>query len=53
MERSKHVKFRQGQIAHRGDIFVGGNVAAYNGFVRVKKGSAAAAASLDEEETDV
>lgn len=53
IEHSKHAKFRQGQIAHRGDIFAGGNVAAYNGFVRVKKGSAAAAASLDEEETDV
>ncbi len=52
VERSKHVKFRQGQIAHRGDIFVGGNVAAYNGFIRVKKGSAAAAASLEEDETD-
>ncbi len=53
IEHSKHTKFKEGQIAHRGDIFVGGNVAAYNGFVRVKKGSAAAAASLDEEETDV
>lgn len=37
IQRSAHYKFKQGQIAHRGDIFVGGNVAAYNGFVRVKK----------------
>ena len=40
IERSNEYKFQQGQIAHRGEIFVGGNVAAYNGFVRVKKGSA-------------
>lgn len=39
IQRSDHYKFKQGQIAHRGDIFVGGNVAAYNGFVRVKKHS--------------
>ena len=39
IQRSAHYKFKQGQIAHRGDIFVGGNVAAYNGFVRVKKGA--------------
>lgn len=37
--KSTEYKFKQGQIAYRGDIFVGGNVAAYNGFLRVKKGS--------------
>lgn len=40
VQRSTEYKFKQGQIAHRADIFVGGNVAAWNGFVRVKKGSA-------------
>ena len=37
IQRSNEYKFKQGQIAHRGDIFVGGNVDAYNGFLRVKK----------------
>lgn len=37
IQRSTHYKFKQGQIAHRGDVFAGGNVAAYNGFLRVKK----------------
>ena len=37
IQRSTEYKFKQGQIAHRGDIFAGGNVAAYNGFLRVKK----------------
>ena len=37
IKRSTEYKFKQGQIAHRGDIFVGGNVAAHNGFLRVKK----------------
>ncbi len=40
IRRSNDYKFKQGQIAHRGDVFVGGNVAAYNGFLRVKKGTA-------------
>ncbi len=40
IQRSTEYKFKQGQIAHRGDVFVGGNVAAYNGFLRVKKGTA-------------
>ncbi len=38
IQRSNEYKFKQGQIAHRADIFVGGNVAAHNGFLRVKKG---------------
>ena len=37
IQHSNEYKFKQGQIAHRGDIFVGGNVAAKNGFLRVKK----------------
>ena len=39
IQRSTEFKFKQGQIAHRADIFAGGNVAAYNGFLRVKKKS--------------
>lgn len=41
VQHSSEYKFKQGQIAHRADIFAGGNVAAWNGFVRVKKGAAA------------
>lgn len=37
MQRSTDFKFKQGIIAHRGSVFVGGNVVAHNGFVRVKK----------------
>ena len=37
VQKSTEYKFKQGQVAHRGDIFVGGNVAKYNGFLRVKK----------------
>lgn len=35
--KSTDYKFKQGQIAYRADIFAGGNVAAYNGFIRVKR----------------
>lgn len=35
--KSTDYKFKQGQIAYRADIFAGGAVAAYNGFIRVKK----------------
>lgn len=35
--KSTEYKFKQGQIAYRGDIFAGGAVAAYNGFLRVKR----------------
>lgn len=38
--KSTEYKFKQGQIAYRADIFAGGAVAAYNGFVRVKKAAA-------------
>lgn len=37
IKESEDYKFKEGQIAHRGSVFAGGNVVAYNGFVRVKK----------------
>ena len=37
IKRSEDSKFREGMIAHRGVVFVGGNVAAHNGFLRIKK----------------
>jgi HK97 family phage major capsid protein len=37
IQKSNDYKFRQGMVAHRGSVFVGGNVAAHNGFLRVKK----------------
>jgi HK97 family phage major capsid protein len=36
--RSTDYKFKQGMIAHRSSVFVGGNVISKNGFLRVKKG---------------
>lgn len=45
VEESNDYKFKQGQIAHRGEGFFGGNVTAYNGFIRVKK---AAVATVEE-----
>jgi HK97 family phage major capsid protein len=39
IKRSDDYKFRQGIIAHRGSVFIGGNVTAHNGFVRIKKGT--------------
>lgn len=41
MQRSTDFKFKQGIIAHRGSVFVGGNVVAHNGFLRVKKAAGA------------
>jgi len=35
--RSDDYKFKEGQIAYRASMLVGGAVAAYNGFIRVKK----------------
>lgn len=35
--RSTDAKFKEGMIAHRGVVFVGGNVASHNGFLRIKK----------------
>jgi HK97 family phage major capsid protein len=40
IQYSTDYKFKQGNIAHRGSVFMGGNVVAYNGFVRVKKAAA-------------
>ncbi|MFD3271513.1 phage major capsid protein [Paenibacillus dendritiformis] len=37
VEESRDYKFRSGQVAFRGSIWVGGNVAAYKGFNRIKK----------------
>jgi HK97 family phage major capsid protein len=37
IQRSTDYKFKQGMICHKGNIFVGGNVVAKNGFIRVKK----------------
>lgn len=35
---STEYKFKSGQIAHKAEMYVGGNTASCNGFVRVKKG---------------
>lgn len=35
--KSTDYKFKEGMIAHRGVAFIGGNVVAHNGFLRVKK----------------
>lgn len=37
VQRSTDYKFKQGMIANRASIFAGGNVIAYNGFLRIKK----------------
>ena len=37
IQRSTDYKFKQGMICHKGATFVGGNVVAHNGFIRVKK----------------
>jgi len=41
VKRSDDFKFKSGMIAHRGSVFVGGNVVSYNGFVRIKKAATA------------
>lgn len=41
IRRSTEYKFREGLIAHRSSVFLGGNVVSKNGFLRVKKGEAA------------
>lgn len=40
VQRSTDYKFKQGMIAHKGSVFAGGNVTSYNGFLRIKKGTA-------------
>ena len=37
VQHSTDYKFREGQIAHKAEFYAGGNVVAWNGFVRVKK----------------
>ncbi|MCI3922494.1 phage major capsid protein [Paenibacillus sp. TRM 82003] len=37
VQKSTDYKFQQGMVAHRASVFVGGNVVAKNGFLRVKK----------------
>lgn len=36
-KKSTEYKFKEGMICHKGVAFIGGNVAAHNGFIRVKK----------------
>lgn len=43
IQRSTDFKFRSGQVAHRGSVYVGGNVIKWNGFVRVKKATSSGA----------
>lgn len=40
VSRSTDYKFKQGMIAHKGVVFLGGNVVSKNGFLRVKKAAA-------------
>ena len=37
ISKSTDYKFKEGMIAFKGVIYAGGNVAAHNGFIRVKK----------------
>lgn len=37
VEESRDFKFKSGQVAYRGSVWAGGNVAMYKGFIRVKK----------------
>ena len=55
VKQSEDYKFEEGQIAHRGSVFAGGNVVAWNGFIRVKKAEATTSTSsgTDENEDDV
>lgn len=46
IKRSSEYQFRKGMIAFRGTVFLGGNVVKHNGFLRIKKGAAPAAASF-------
>lgn len=41
VEKSTDYKFKEGMVAFRGSVLAGGNVNAWKGFVRVKKGAAA------------
>ena len=48
VKQSEDFKFDEGQIAHKGVVFAGGNVVAWNGFVRVKKGEEATTTEPEE-----
>ena len=39
-QKSTEYKFKQGQIAYKACVFMGGNVVAKNGFIRVKNAQA-------------
>lgn len=41
IEEDGSYKFKEGMIAFRGEVYVGGNVAAYKGWLRIKKKAAA------------
>lgn len=41
-QKSTEYKFKQGQIAYKASVFMGGNVVAKNGFIRVKNADAKA-----------
>lgn len=43
--KSTDYKFKDGIICYKASVFTGGNVVGYNGFLRVKKGTASATAS--------
>lgn len=51
VKQSEDYKFEEGQIAHKGVVFAGGNVIASNGFVRVKK-AVATTENTDKKETE-
>ena len=53
VKQSEDFKFDEGQIAHKGVVFAGGNVVAWNGFVRVKKGEVATTPTEPEENLEV
>lgn len=42
LKKSTDYKFKEGMTSHRGVVFAGGNVVAYNGFLRVKKAAVTA-----------
>lgn len=42
IKEDESYKFKEGLIAYKGSVFVGGNVAAYKGWLRIKKKAAAA-----------
>ena len=49
IKQSEDYKFEEGQIAHKGVVFAGGNVVAYKGFVRVKKAETANTSAEQDE----